>query len=646
MGRKYKIGGVVVASTGGGGGNFAGDAINRFKNWWDEKVDKPTQDRLKGEPWWVKNLAKLVSLVIRLVGSVIIGVIGAIIMVFFSGKRREDAPQHRPGQRTPDADQDASTYDDKGEEEEEEGEDPETPEVDPEEEEEEEEEEEDQNDSIPRPTTTSADDDETSTNSSNPQGSPPPVDQFPSQTPGPYSPNPSEEHEPLPWENPGYELPSVEVHGPTINADTSRGYEDEYAQKGNMEYRIRRYDDGSMYVEAHDTARNASRSGEFDSNGDFTPIPHISERSEGESFEARQSGFERRANQHSEEKRRGPGDLPNDPKQPENNNEVKQEPGKRDTQNTQATPPNDETPSETDVKISMTKTAPSSAETNPKQAPDTPDLDPKQSNKPNSEQKEPHTPWVPPIENKRGSTPPPADPKSVHPSEEKSEPYSNQKGPDGQKTVVVGFSGWTPEWQRNSGKSIPLDSNSTLTNTLRDAAEGRKNVAVKAYGTDSFDRVKNDAMAFIEKEIPLRGSSKQDGQIILYGYSWGGDTAAELSRDLQSKGYQVDTLITVDSATGPFRDPWNDPGDNRRLMYVPGVRDYAVPSNVKENVNWYTTTPNSGIGSQGIPNRAEDPSSTRVTNIPVRSGVSHWNMDEYVQGSVVGVIQRTIDRNK
>lgn len=40
--------------------------------------------------------------------------------------------------------------------------------------------------------------------------------------------------------------------------------------------------------------------------------------------------------------------------------------------------------------------------------------------------------------------------------------------------------------------------------------------------------------------------------LILYGYSWGGDSVAELTGALAEKGIFADLIITVDSADGPL----------------------------------------------------------------------------------------------
>ena len=89
----------------------------------------------------------------------------------------------------------------------------------------------------------------------------------------------------------------------------------------------------------------------------------------------------------------------------------------------------------------------------------------------------------------------------------------------------------------------------------------------------------------------------------------------------------VDLLVTVDAAMGFFNGP--------------AVRDRNIPSNVKTNLNYYTTTPKSRIGSRGLPNWADDKSKTKVLNIKL-SGPSHANMDEHTADEVVGKIVKCL----
>lgn len=195
--------------------------------------------------------------------------------------------------------------------------------------------------------------------------------------------------------------------------------------------------------------------------------------------------------------------------------------------------------------------------------------------------------------------------------------------------VVVMFEGWNAPWEKEGGKSIPKEAKSTISSIRRKVVDQfnfarryktsikDERLAIEAYATDTDDDVKDLAIDFIEK------NNKGNGKVIIYGYSWGGDTAVELAKDLNGKGIQVDLLVTIDSALGPFNGP--------------AVRDRTVPPNVKLNMNHYTTTPQSRIGSRGLPNWAEDSSKTEVRNIK-HTGPSHGQMDEKTSSQAVKYI--------
>lgn len=195
--------------------------------------------------------------------------------------------------------------------------------------------------------------------------------------------------------------------------------------------------------------------------------------------------------------------------------------------------------------------------------------------------------------------------------------------------VVVMFEGWNAPWEKEGGKPIPKNAKSTISSIRRKVVDHYnfarhyktsikdERLAIEAYATDTDDDVKDLAIAFIEK------NHQSKGKVIIYGYSWGGDTAVELAKDLNAKAIKVDLLVTIDSALGPFNGP--------------AVRDRTVPPNVKLNMNHYSTTPKSRIGSQGLPNWAEDSSKTEVRNIS-HTGPSHGQMDETTASQAVKYI--------
>jgi pimeloyl-ACP methyl ester carboxylesterase len=190
--------------------------------------------------------------------------------------------------------------------------------------------------------------------------------------------------------------------------------------------------------------------------------------------------------------------------------------------------------------------------------------------------------------------------------------------------VVVFFQGWNAPWQETGGKTIPADQVTTIAAIRRDVVSGYNAIqkqgdtlATEAYATDTDDDVKILAREFV------KSNRRGNGKVIIYGYSWGGDTAVELAKDLNDDGVSVDLLITIDAALGIFNGP--------------AVRDRTIPENVEENRNHYTKTPNSMVGSRGLPNWAKNPTKTTVDNI-AHKGPSHGEMDEVTKADSVSRI--------
>ena len=140
----------------------------------------------------------------------------------------------------------------------------------------------------------------------------------------------------------------------------------------------------------------------------------------------------------------------------------------------------------------------------------------------------------------------------------------------------------------------------------------------------SVDGAVSNAKEFIEE------NRTGDDDIIIYGYSYGGDAAVELASSLNEDGIGVNLLITVDAADGP-------------LMGT--TTDRIVPENVEVNVNEFQTA-NSVIGSRGDKNKAANPSKTfGVFNINVGNfveGVVHNNIDEITTDFNISLINQTI----
>ena len=201
--------------------------------------------------------------------------------------------------------------------------------------------------------------------------------------------------------------------------------------------------------------------------------------------------------------------------------------------------------------------------------------------------------------------------------------------PDG-KDIVIAFTGGF----QGGGKQQTLAESGTtgaIVNSAQQAAmqNGIKfNGAVFAPGFSVDDAV-NNAFDFIKK------NHTPGEKIIIYGYSYGGDAAVELSKKLKDAGLNVNLLVTVDAADGP-------------LMGTTVDRD--IPSNVFTNMNEFQTT-NSVIGSRGDKNNKKDCTqcSTIILNMDVSKDnpdVDHGSIDEAMQGFNSSLINRVITGNK
>lgn len=134
--------------------------------------------------------------------------------------------------------------------------------------------------------------------------------------------------------------------------------------------------------------------------------------------------------------------------------------------------------------------------------------------------------------------------------------------------------------------------------------------------------------------------------IILYGYSYGGDFAVELADKLKEDNITVDLLITVDSSDGSLQN---------------STINTTIPENVLVNTNIYQTN-NSGSsssscsssnssgnrdsgssnspGSKGGPNSASNPEKTVVNNANTTGrGVNHMNIDEKYLQSIIQIVK-------
>ena len=152
----------------------------------------------------------------------------------------------------------------------------------------------------------------------------------------------------------------------------------------------------------------------------------------------------------------------------------------------------------------------------------------------------------------------------------------------------------------------------------------------------------------------IKQNYKEGDQVIIYGYSYGGDNAVNLSEQLDSMNIPVSSMFIVDSSDGPGR----------------GISvDTSIPDNVDTCYNFYQTNASgnsSGSASSGNsdnPNSSENSSSDGSSNLPgsrgfphssegkakvhnikvTGKGVSHGNIQTRAGGNIQQAINKRID---
>lgn len=196
----------------------------------------------------------------------------------------------------------------------------------------------------------------------------------------------------------------------------------------------------------------------------------------------------------------------------------------------------------------------------------------------------------------------------------------NEKSDAATGAVFIALSGWAPMGDLSATTKGIVDQ-------IKAEAEKShmKGLQAKAFVSDTDDDVKDDVISYVKK------NHQPGSKIILYGYSWGGDTIMETAVALQKEGYTVDLLLTVDAAKGPAS---------------PTV-DRKVPDNVKQNVNFYQTGA-SGIGSRGDPNRASNSYKTEVVNanltkeLDKEKKVTHGNIAEVTKEANLELVRHAL----
>lgn len=115
-------------------------------------------------------------------------------------------------------------------------------------------------------------------------------------------------------------------------------------------------------------------------------------------------------------------------------------------------------------------------------------------------------------------------------------------------------------------------------------------------------------------EIIKNNFDYNNGTLILYGYSWGGQLLMEFLKYFKNSGIKIALLLTVDAAKGYFSFAVNN----------------DLTDNVKYNLNIYQTV-GSSIGSRGGPNEGGKVKNIDLTGEKNANGenIEHSNIDEY-----------------
>jgi hypothetical protein len=117
-------------------------------------------------------------------------------------------------------------------------------------------------------------------------------------------------------------------------------------------------------------------------------------------------------------------------------------------------------------------------------------------------------------------------------------------------------------------------------------------------------------------EIVKKNFDYNNGTLILYGYSWGGQLLMEFLKFFKQSGIKISLLLSVDAAKGYFSFAVNN----------------DVTNNVKYNLNLYQTNFLAGLfWSRGGPNEGNKVKNVDLTGEknPKGEDVVHSNIDEY-----------------
>ncbi len=200
--------------------------------------------------------------------------------------------------------------------------------------------------------------------------------------------------------------------------------------------------------------------------------------------------------------------------------------------------------------------------------------------------------------------------------------------PDGKDPIVIGFTGGFTKTQARDSSGDTDDTTTKIIGSVVDNAKEAGIIVKGAVYQSSLYTVNGAvdlAMAFIET------NHTEGDNIVIYGYSYGGDAAVELVHKLNEKGYTVNLLVTVDAADGPA---------------LGGTVNRDISENVITNINEYQTR-NSSIGSRGYDNTAKNSEKTNVYNLnvtklnPYGRYVTHANIDETMEDVNVSAMSKS-----
>jgi hypothetical protein len=173
---------------------------------------------------------------------------------------------------------------------------------------------------------------------------------------------------------------------------------------------------------------------------------------------------------------------------------------------------------------------------------------------------------------------------------------------------------------------------------------------VIASGATSGSAV-NNALGFI-KENYTPGE-----KLVIYGYSYGGDFAVELSEALKKEGISVELLVTVDASDGPLQNSTvNDeiPDNVKTVVNIfqsnnsgesSGSQNSPKPGNSKNSKSESGTS--NSPGSNGDPKYAQNSKKTDVRNYrAVDKKISHGNIPDKAQAKILQMIEQLLKGQK